>query len=127
MKKTRNKWCEYQKRSKFALRLFSVAYQTIIPRESHMIHPVTPGPVVKLVNKKKTILFLVVSADTMARLAKLTMWATVWTKDQKTIDQAAALWKVMFLSKGMISFKGVRRKMEMKFLQTGSNMKATST
>jgi hypothetical protein len=54
MKKTMNKWWEYQKRSKWALRLFSIAYQTIIPRESHMIHPVTPGPVVKLVNKKIT-------------------------------------------------------------------------
>ena len=46
---------------------------------------------------------------------------------QKTMVQAAALWKVMFLSKGMMSFKGVRRNMEMKFLHTGSKMKATST
>lgn len=37
------------------------------------------------------------------------------------------MWNVMFLSKGMTSFKGVRRSMEMKFLQTGSRMKATST
>jgi len=43
------------------------------------------------------------------------------------MDQAVALWKVMFLSKGMMSFKGVRRSMEMKFLHTGSKMKATST
>jgi hypothetical protein len=43
------------------------------------------------------------------------------------MDQAVALWKVMFLSKGMMSFKGVWRNMEMKFRQTGSRMKAAST
>lgn len=43
------------------------------------------------------------------------------------MDQAAALWKVMFLSKGTMSFKGVRRNKEMKFLHTGSRMNATST
>ena len=73
MKKTMNKWCEYQKRSKCTLRLFSIANQTIIPRESHIIHPVIPGPVVKLVNKKMMNLSLADSADSMARLAKLTM------------------------------------------------------
>lgn len=51
----------------------------------------------------------------------------MWTIDQKMMDQAVALWNVMFLSKGMISFKGVWRSREMKFLQTGSRMKATST
>jgi len=77
MKKTMNKWCEYQKRSKLALRLFSIANQTIIPRESHMIHPVIPGPVVKLVNRKIMSLSLAESADAIARFAKLTMWAAV--------------------------------------------------
>ena len=73
MKKTMNKWCEYQKRSKLALRLFSIANQTMSPRESHMIHPVIPGPVVKLVNKKIINLSLGDPEDAMARLAKLTM------------------------------------------------------
>lgn len=35
-------------RSKCALRLFSIANQTMIPRANHMIHPVTPGPVAEL-------------------------------------------------------------------------------
>lgn len=73
MKKTMNKWCEYQKRSKWALRLFSIANQTIIPRQSHIIHPVTPGPVVKLVNKKMMNLSLGDVADSMASFAKLNM------------------------------------------------------
>ena len=37
------------------------------------------------------------------------------------------MWKVIFLSKGMISFKGVRRNKEIKFLHTGRRIKATST
>jgi hypothetical protein len=37
------------------------------------------------------------------------------------------LWKVMFLSKGIMSFKGVRRAIDIKFLQTGKRMNATST
>lgn len=51
----------------------------------------------------------------------------VWTQEKKTIDHATSLWKVMFLSKGITSFKGVRRAMEIKFLHTGKRMKATST
>ena len=42
-----------------------------------MIHPVTPGPVVKLVNKKMMNLSLAESADAMARFAKLNMWEMV--------------------------------------------------
>lgn len=60
-------------------------------------------------------------------LARLFQWAIVWTHEKKTIDQATSLWKVMFLSKGITSFNGVRRAMEIKFLQTGKRMKATST
>lgn len=77
MKKMRNKWCEYQKRSKLALRLFSIANQTMIPKLSHMIHPVIPGPVVKLVIKKNMTRSLVDFSAAMARCAKLTRWATV--------------------------------------------------
>jgi hypothetical protein len=37
------------------------------------------------------------------------------------------LWNVIFLSRGTMSFKGVRRNREIKFLHTGSKMNATST
>ena len=40
--------------------------------------------------------------------------------------EADSLWNVMFLSKGMMSFKGVLLSNEMKFRQTGKRMKATS-
>ncbi len=40
---------------------------------------------------------------------------------------ATSLWNVMFLSKGIMSFSGVRRAMEIRFLHTGKRMKATST
>lgn len=43
------------------------------------------------------------------------------------MDQATSLWKVMFLSKGITSFNGVRRAMEIRFLHTGKRMNATST
>lgn len=43
------------------------------------------------------------------------------------MDHPTSLWKVMFLSKGMTPFRGVRRAMEIRFLQTGNKMKATST
>ena len=42
-----------------------------------MIQPVTPGPVVKLVNKKIMSLSLGESADAIASFAKLNMWARV--------------------------------------------------
>lgn len=60
-------------------------------------------------------------------LARLFQCAMVCTQEKNTIDQATSLWKVMFLSNGMMSFKGVRRAMEIRFLQTGKRMKATST
>jgi len=60
-------------------------------------------------------------------LARLFQCAIVCTQEKNTMDQATSLWKVMFLSKGMMSFKGVRRAIEIKFLHTGKRMKATST
>lgn len=67
------------------------------------------------------------SGSTMTSSVKLTMWATMCTMEKTTMDQATALWKVMFLSKGMKVLSGVLRSMEMKFRQTGRRMKATST
>jgi hypothetical protein len=46
--------CEKSYRSNFAFRTFSLANHTIVPRESHMIHPVIPGPVAKLYFKNPT-------------------------------------------------------------------------
>jgi len=43
----------------------------------------------------------------MAKRAKFTQWAIVWTQEKKTIDQAVSLWKVMFLSKSIMLFRGV--------------------
>jgi hypothetical protein len=43
------------------------------------------------------------------------------------MDHPTSLWKVMFLSKGMMPLRGVRRTIDIKFLQTGKRMKATST
>jgi hypothetical protein len=59
-------------------------------------------------------------------LAKLTMCARICTTVPKTIDQAVALWKVMFLLKGMTWLRGVRRSREMKLQQMGRRMKMTS-
>jgi hypothetical protein len=59
--------------------------------------------------------------------AKLFQWAIVWTQEKNTIAQATSLWKVMFLSKGITSFKGVRRAIDIKFLHTGKRTNATST
>ena len=39
------------------------------------------------------------------------------------IDQAVVMWDLVLSSKGMISFKGVWRRSEKKFLQTGKIMK----
>jgi hypothetical protein len=43
----------------------------------------------------------------MAKRAKLTQWAMVWTQEKKTMDQAVSLWKVMFLSKSIMLLRGV--------------------
>lgn len=43
------------------------------------------------------------------------------------MDQPTSLWKVMFLSKGMMPFSGVRRTMEITFLHTGRRIRAMST
>lgn len=129
MKNTMNRWWVYQNHSKCARRRFSIANHTMMPRAAVMIQPVRPGPVAKLATKNATTRWPVVfaSVSMMASFAKLTMCAPMCTADQKTMDQAVALWKVMFLSKGMKWFNGVRRTSEMKFRQTGSRMKMTST
>lgn len=75
MKKTMNRWCEYQKRSKWALRLFSIANQTIATRQASIIHPVIPGPVVKFINRKSTKVSLAEVEDAMESFMKLNMWA----------------------------------------------------
>lgn len=54
----------------------------------------------------------------IARRAKLTQWAIVWTQEKKTIDQAMSLWKVIFLSKSMMLFNGVCRRREINPRQT---------
>lgn len=99
-----------------------------MPKVKVMIQPVTPGPVAKLTPRKMTT-FPPVEAvlSDAASLAKLTICATMCTTVPTTIDHAVALWKVMFLSKGMMSFKGVRRNNEIKFRHTGRRMKMTST
>src|SRR5580658_7308729 len=101
----------------------------MMARQTVIIHPVAPGPVAKLASRKARNfappVFAEVSAS--ASLAKLTMCAPICTTVPKTIDQAVALWKVMFLSKGMIWLRGVRRRREMKLRQMGRRMKITST
>jgi len=122
-KKTMNRWWVYQKRSKLARRAFSAAVKAIAINESSMTYPLQPGPVARLARMKpmKPRLF------PAENRAKLFQCATVCTQEKKTMDQATSLWKVMFLSKGITSFNGVRRAMEIRFLQTGNRMKATST
>lgn len=129
MKKTTNRWWEYQKRSKWARRFFSNAKYTIIPKAAVIIQPVTPGPVVKLAARKASTLLPVVvaSGSAAASLAKFTMCEETCTTVPTTMDHAVALWKVMFLSNGMMSLRGVRRRREMKLRQTGRRIKITST
>lgn len=70
-KKTMNKWCEYQKRSKLALRRFSIANHTMAHRQKTMIQPVIPGPVEKFINKKSMNVAFAVFEETMEILTKL--------------------------------------------------------
>jgi hypothetical protein len=88
-----NRWCEYQKRSKCARRRFSMAKNTIIPREAVMIQPVIPGPVAKFADRNAIAIWPTVfaSGSAFASLPKLTMCATTCTTVQKTMDQAVAL------------------------------------
>ena len=120
-KKTMNRWWEYQNRSKWARRRFSMAKKTIVPNAAVMIQPVIPGPVVKLAARKAKNLCPVVlaSGSAAASFAKFTMCAAICTTEPITIDHAVAIWKVMFLSNGMMSLRGVRRRNEMKLRQTG--------
>lgn len=62
-----------------------------------------PGPVRKLASRKPLMPVFVA----MAKRAKFTQWAIVCTQEKKTIDQAVSLWKVMFLSKSIMLFRGV--------------------
>lgn len=77
MKKTMNKWCEYQKRSKLALRLFSIANQTMAPKQATIIQPVTPGPVMKFIIKKSMNVALAVVEDAIDIFKKLYVWAAM--------------------------------------------------
>ena len=90
---------------------------TITMRTTSMTHPVAPGPERKL--KRKNPLRPVPVA--FARRTKFTMWAIVWTQEKKTIDHAMSLWNVMFLSKSMTLFNGVRRRREIRPRQTAIN------
>ena len=63
---TIKRWCEYQNRSKLALRTFSLENNTMTPRQVVMIQPVIPGPVVKLRLRKTRNRRRVVVADTSA-------------------------------------------------------------
>lgn len=113
----------YQNRSNCARRGFSMAVSAIAINASNITYPVHPGPVAKFASKKP----LNPSLLTAANFAKLFQCAIVCTQEKKTIDQATSLWKVMFLSNGMMPFKGVRRTIDIKFLHTGKRMRATST
>jgi quinolinate synthase len=66
MKKMIKRWCEYQNHSNFSRRLFSRAKKTMMNRVAVIIHPVTPGPVVKLAAKKATTRWPVVVASVSA-------------------------------------------------------------
>lgn len=50
----------------------------------------------------------------------------MWIRVKTTMDQAVALWNVMFLSNGINELRGVLRSREIKFRQTGKRMKMTS-
>jgi len=104
-------------------------------KATSMMYPVHPGPVRKFALRKPTKprLFLAASC------AKLFQWANVWSREKNTIDQAVTasatqgsapvrsrisqdlrderLWKVIFLSKGMMPFRGVRLAKEIRFRQ----------
>lgn len=77
MKKMMNRWCEYQKRSKLALRLFSIAYQTMAHKQATIIQPVIPGPVAKFINMKSMNVALAVVEDMTEIFAKLYVWAAM--------------------------------------------------
>lgn len=68
MKKTIKRWWEYQNLSKVALRTFSLAKKTMMPRTVVMIQPVAPGPVAKLAERKARTRPPVVGDATMASL-----------------------------------------------------------
>ena len=66
--KRMKKWCEYQNRSKWILRILSLEKNTMAARQAVMIQPVIPGPVVKLRLKKIRRRAVVEEAFNMANL-----------------------------------------------------------
>ena len=88
----------------------------------NIIYPVHPGPVTKFASKNPPIPRLFFAEI----WAKLFQCAMVWTQEKKTIDHAVRMWNVMFLSKGMMPFKGVCLAMEISVRHTGKRIKAIS-
>jgi hypothetical protein len=87
MKKTTNRWCVYQKRSKLALRGFSMAVNTMAISAINIMYPDHPGPVnrfppMKPLNPRRL---------TAANLARLFQCAMVWTQEKNTMDQPTSL------------------------------------
>ena len=82
----------------------------------NITYPVAPGPVRKLASRKPFMPVFVA----MAKRAKFTQCAIVWTQEKNTMDQAVSLWKVMFLSKSMMLFSGVWRSSEIRPRQTAT-------
>lgn len=96
-------------------------------RHAVMIQPVIPGPVVKLRLRNIRRRADVEEPFNMANLKKFIIWATMWIPVNATMAHAVSLWKVRAWSKGMKSFRGVRRRKETKLRQTGNKINATST
>ena len=62
-----------------------------------------------------------------ANTHKFLQCAIVWIQENRRMDHPTSLWKVTFLSKGMMPLRGVRRTIDIRFLHTGKRMNATST
>jgi hypothetical protein len=123
MKKTTKRWCVYQNRSNCARRCFSAAVQTMAESAISMTYPDHPGPVARFAKRKPTN----PSFLSCAKIHKFLQWAIVCTQESQKIAHPTSLWKVMFLSNGIMPFKGVRRTIDIRFLQTGNRTRATST
>lgn len=121
-KNTTKRWWVYQKRSKLARRAFSYAVKAMAINAVNMIYPVHPGPLTKLASKNPPNPRLFFAEI----WAKLFQWAIVCTQEKNTMDQPVNLWKVMFLSNGMIPFSGVCLAIEISVRHTGNRINATS-
>ena len=93
MKKIMKRWWEYRNCSNLALRHFSPAKKTMMPRQGATIQPVAPGPVTKLASRKATTLApnVLAPGSAFARRAKLTMCAPMCMAVKRIIDHAVAL------------------------------------